>query len=53
MQELIWEFVILVFQDNDNAIKEMEKALEINPTHQIGHLNLGVVNLNAGNIEDC
>ena len=37
--------------DHDNAIKEMEKALEFNPTHQIGHLNLGVVNLNAGNLD--
>ena len=37
--------------DHINAIKEIEKALEYNPTHQIGHLNLGVVNLNAGNLD--
>jgi len=37
--------------DHENAIKEMEKALEYDPAHQIGHLNLGVVNLNAGNLD--
>lgn len=38
-------------QDFANAIKEMETALKYVPNHQIAHLNLGVVNLSAGNIE--
>lgn len=38
-------------QDYPNAIKEMETALTYVPNHQIAHLNLGVVNLSAGNIE--
>ncbi len=38
-------------QDFENAIKEMETALKYVPNHQIAHLNLGVVNLSAGNIE--
>ncbi|MGQ9644364.1 MAG: tetratricopeptide repeat protein [Ignavibacterium sp.] len=38
-------------KDFNTAIAEMEKALKNNPKHQIGHLNLGVVNLNAGNLE--
>jgi tetratricopeptide (TPR) repeat protein len=39
-------------QDFANAIKEMETALKYVPNHQIAHLNLGVVNLSAGNIEN-
>lgn len=35
----------------DDAIREMTKALEYKPDHQIAHLNLGIVNLAAGNIE--
>jgi Tfp pilus assembly protein PilF len=38
-------------QDYPNAIKEMETALKYVPNHQIAQLNLGVVNLSAGNIE--
>lgn len=38
-------------RDYSNAIKEMETALTYVPNHQIAHLNLGVVNLSAGNIE--
>jgi tetratricopeptide (TPR) repeat protein len=38
-------------QDFPSAIKEMETALKYVPNHQIAHLNLGVVNLSAGNIE--
>ena len=38
-------------QDFPNAIKEMETALKYVPDHQIAHLNLGVVNLSAGNID--
>ncbi|RPI74096.1 MAG: zinc-ribbon domain-containing protein [Ignavibacteriales bacterium] len=34
------------------AITEMIKALEYSPNHQIGHLNLGIVNLAAGNIDE-
>ncbi|HCY76371.1 MAG TPA: hypothetical protein DHV28_10655 [Ignavibacteriales bacterium] len=38
-------------RDYTNAIKEMETALKYDPKHQIAHLNLGVVNLAAGNID--
>ena len=38
-------------KDFTNAIKEMETALKYTPNHQIAHLNLGVVNLSAGNLE--
>ena len=38
-------------RDYPNAIKEMEAALKYVPDHQIAHLNLGVVNLSAGNVE--
>lgn len=38
-------------KDFNNAIKEMETALKYAPNHQIAHLNLGVVNLLAGNLE--
>ena len=37
--------------DFKTAISEMEHALKYNPHHQIGFLNLGVVNLSAGNLE--
>mgnify|MGYP003514677669 FL=1 len=38
-------------KDYDNAINEMTNALKYEPNHQIGHLNLGIVNLSAGNLE--
>ena len=38
-------------KDYPNAIKEMEEAIKYVPDHQIAHLNLGVVNLSAGNLE--
>ena len=38
-------------KDFSNAIKEMETALKHVPNHQIALLNLGVVNLSAGNVE--
>lgn len=38
-------------KDYNNAIKEMETALKYAPNHQIAHLNLGVVNLSAGNLQ--
>lgn len=38
-------------KDFNNAIKEMETALKYAPNHQIAHLNLGVVNLSAGNLQ--
>lgn len=38
-------------KDFPNAIKEMETALKYEPNHQIALLNLGVVNLSAGNLE--
>ena len=37
--------------DNSIAISEMETALKYQPKHQIAHLNLGIVNLAARNIE--
>lgn len=37
-------------KDYTNAIREMETALKYVPNHQIAHLNLGIVNLAAGNI---
>ena len=37
--------------DNATAISEMETALNYQPKHQIAHLNLGIVNLTARNIE--
>ncbi|MCW8802803.1 MAG: tetratricopeptide repeat protein, partial [Ignavibacteriaceae bacterium] len=37
--------------DNTTAISEMETALKYQPKHQIAHLNLGIVNLTARNIE--
>jgi tetratricopeptide (TPR) repeat protein len=37
--------------DNTTAINEMETALKYQPKHQIAHLNLGIVNLAARNIE--
>lgn len=38
-------------KDFPNAIMEMETAIKDVPNHQIAHLNLGVVNLAAGNLE--
>ncbi len=38
-------------QDYNTAIKEMELAVKYDPKHQIGYLNLGIVNLTAGNME--
>lgn len=35
----------------DDAIREMERAVKDAPTHQLGHFNLGIVNLNAGNLD--
>lgn len=37
--------------DNTTAISEMETALKYSPKHQIAHLNLGIVNLAARNID--
>ncbi len=37
--------------DNTTAINEMETALKYQPKHQIAHLNLGIVNLAARNLE--
>lgn len=37
-------------QDYPTAIKEMETALKYSPNHQIAFLNLGIVNLAAGNL---
>ena len=38
-------------RDYTNAIEEMETALKYSPNHQIAQLNLGIVNLAAGNVE--
>ena len=37
--------------DFKTAISEMETALKYNPHHQIAFLNLGIVNLSAGNLD--
>jgi tetratricopeptide (TPR) repeat protein len=37
--------------DYPAAISEMENALKYQPKHQIAHLNLGIVNLTARNID--
>jgi tetratricopeptide (TPR) repeat protein len=37
--------------DYNTAIAEMEAAIKYQPKHQIAHLNLGIVNLTARNIE--
>jgi tetratricopeptide (TPR) repeat protein len=37
--------------DNTTAISEMETALKYSPKHQIAHLNLGIVNLAARNVD--
>jgi len=37
--------------DNTAAINEMENALKYQPKHQIAHLNLGIVNLAAQNLD--
>jgi tetratricopeptide (TPR) repeat protein len=38
-------------KDYTTAIKEMETAIKYVPNHQIAHLNLGIVNLSAGNVD--
>lgn len=38
-------------KDYTNAISAMEKGISLNPKHQIGHFNLGVVNISSGNKE--
>lgn len=40
-------------RDYDSAIKEMKTALKYKPNHQIAHLNLGIVNLAAGNMDEA
>ncbi|MBR9977640.1 MAG: tetratricopeptide repeat protein [Bacteroidetes bacterium] len=35
------------------AIKEMERAVGQHPDHQLGTYNLGIVNLNAGNMDEA
>jgi tetratricopeptide (TPR) repeat protein len=37
----------------DEAIKSMKEALKYNPQHQIAHLNLGIVNMTAGNHDEA
>jgi tetratricopeptide (TPR) repeat protein len=37
--------------DFQSAIAEMEAALKYQPNHQLAHLNLGIVNLTAGNVD--
>ena len=37
--------------DYNTSIAEMETALKYQPKHQIAHLNLGIVNLSARNLE--
>jgi cytochrome c-type biogenesis protein CcmH/NrfG/predicted RNA-binding Zn-ribbon protein involved in translation (DUF1610 family) len=40
-------------RDYNSAIKEMKIALKYKPNHQIAHLNLGIVNLAAGNMDEA
>ncbi|MCG6959005.1 tetratricopeptide repeat protein [bacterium BMS3Abin03] len=40
-------------RDYNSAIKEMKLALKYKPDHQIAHLNLGIVNLAAGNMDEA
>lgn len=40
-------------RDYDSAIKEIKIALTYKPDHQIGNLNLGIVNLAAGNMKEA
>jgi cytochrome c-type biogenesis protein CcmH/NrfG len=40
-------------RDYDSAIKEIKIALTYKPDHQIGNLNLGIVNLAAGNMNEA
>jgi len=37
--------------DYNNAINEMETAIKYQPSHQLAHLNLGIVNLAAQNLD--
>ena len=37
--------------DYTNAIIEMETAIKYQPSHQLAHLNLGIVNLAAQNVD--
>lgn len=37
--------------DYQSAITQMEEALKFQPNHQLAHLNLGIVNLSAGNLQ--
>ncbi len=39
-------------KDYKTAISVMKEALKYKPNHQIGHLNLGIVNLADGNLEE-
>ncbi len=45
---------ICYYNTNDlqSAIIEMETALKYQPKHQLAHLNLGIVNLTAGNVDE-
>jgi tetratricopeptide (TPR) repeat protein len=38
-------------EKNEEAVNSMEKAIKLNPNHQIAHLNLGIVNFSLGNKE--
>ena len=38
--------------DYATAINEMETAIKYEPKHQIAHLNLGIVNLTAQNLQE-
>jgi len=40
-------------QKNDDAIAAMKKAIEINPSHQIGLFNLGIVNFSSGKMDEA
>ncbi|MBL1212904.1 MAG: tetratricopeptide repeat protein [Ignavibacteriae bacterium] len=40
-------------KDYDSAVKRMKQAISIEPQHQIGHFNLGIVNFAQNNINEA
>ncbi|MGD8781437.1 MAG: tetratricopeptide repeat protein [Ignavibacteria bacterium] len=53
--DVLVDLGVCYFEMNDfnNAIDKMEKAVKINPAHQIAHFNLGIVNYSANNVADA
>ena len=52
----VWiDMGVCYFDSNDfeSAISAMKKGIELNPQHQIGHFNLGIVNFTKGNLTEA